>query len=71
MKIVSSVTLVSLDKDGKHVNTPPGFVDVDEETAKTLIARGQAKTLDDAKAEAKAESEGPSVKQTKPAKGDK
>lgn len=68
MKIVSLVSLVSIDKEGNQVTTLPGVVDVDEETAKQLLARGQAKSLEDAKAEAKAEAEGVTVKQqAKPA----
>lgn len=62
MKVVTLVTTVKLDKDGNSVNTPPGLVDLDDETAKAMIARGQAKTVEDAKAEAAAESAGPTVK---------
>lgn len=62
MKILSLVTLVSRDKDGKKIERAPGVVDVDDATGINLIKLGQAKTLEDAKAQAAAESSGPSVK---------
>jgi hypothetical protein len=73
MKIVSLVTLISLDKDGNTVQKAPGVVEVDEETGNTLIKRGQAKSMEDAKADAAADANGPTVKQSngKPSKTDK
>lgn len=63
MKVLTLVTTVKLSKDGSHISTPPGVVDLDDETAEQLLARGQAKTLDEVKAEEAAASSGPSVKQ--------
>lgn len=63
MKIITLVTTVARGKDGTQVYTPPGEVDLDDDTAKALLARGQAVTLKQAKAEAEAEEAGPKVKQ--------
>lgn len=62
MKVHTLVTTISLDKGGKSVSTPPGVVDLDDETAKALLARGQAKTLAEAKADAEADEGGVKVK---------
>lgn len=61
MKIITSVTVIARNKDGKDVATPPGEIDLDEATANELIARGQAKTVADAKAEAKVAASGVQV----------
>lgn len=62
MKVFTLVTTVSLDKEGNTISTPPGEVELDEGSAKSLLARGQAKTLGEAKAEAEADESGPKVK---------
>ena len=62
MKIVTLVTTVALDKDGNQVSTPPGVVDLDDKTAKDLLKRGLAKTVEKAKAEDDAKEGGVQVK---------
>jgi len=57
MKVVTLISTVALDKSGKSVTTPPGVVDLDEETAKDLVARGFAKTIEKAKADDKAKAD--------------
>lgn len=62
MKIHTLVTTVALDKEGNSVSTPPGVVDLDDATAKALLARGQAKTIAEAKADDEAEEGGVQIK---------
>jgi hypothetical protein len=64
MKIITLVTTITRDKHGKEIWTPPGEVDVDEETAQALLARGQAKTVAEAKAEEAAKDGGVRVRTT-------
>lgn len=47
MKVQSLVTTVKLDKAGAPVATPPGVVDLPEDEALALIARGSAKHLEE------------------------
>ena len=65
MKVVTLVTTVSATKKGDklvEVWTPPGVVDLDDDTANELIARGQAKTLAEARAEAEEQEDSVQVK---------
>jgi hypothetical protein len=50
MKIHARVTIATLGKDGKLDYAPPGEIEVDEETATALIARGQATAITRARA---------------------
>jgi hypothetical protein len=44
MKVITVVTLMDRDKEDRAIVTPPGEVELDNETARELMARGQAVT---------------------------